>query len=224
MTMIYNEYRTENLENEYPFKYNDQINNNYIVDAVFWLEPPVILKKITRDNNYVNFFVNNGIYWRYNISSPIGDYLFNDYGKIILGDISELIEQFPGFVEEVNIPFLDSLCYPDKSLSLVGLNGDIVLVSDADIDTTENNISLSLPLTDEFNCDCLQSLNNEIVIDGNAIIAGDDCTQITGQEGNIYIEDICLPPCYNCNERLTTGDVKQKFDEVDARITALETP
>jgi len=83
-------------------------------------------------------------------------------------------------------------------------------------------IEISLDETPEFTYDCIQTINNQYPLNGHMVISGDECTQILMQPGQLIINDMCLPPCWQCNERLTEGDVHLIMESLEARVSVLE--
>jgi hypothetical protein len=59
------------------------------------------------------------------------------------------------------------------------------------------------------------TVNGNPIVGGNLVITTDNCTEVTVTKGNVIVNDICLPRCYGCNERLTTGDIHLRLDALE---------
>ena len=214
-------WRNKNSTTAYPLKNNSDLPHSLIVDACVFLEPPVALTKIDITPDYYRFFINDGIYWRYPLAGDPPDFLYNDYGKIVLDDLSFFDNKPSGWSADISVEFVETVCYPPVFINLMGLGGDISLAK-VELDIDGEDITLYLPESTSFNYGGISHINNELVVNGNLQLIGDACTQITMRDGLVVIDDICLPPCFDCNDRLTTGDVHLLMTELEDRVTDLE--
>lgn len=211
-------WRNSNSAISYPLKENNQLENDIIVDACIFLDPPVTLVRIEVLQEYIKFYVNDGIYWQFNIvNAP--DYIYNDYGKLVIENINYFTDRPVGYFKDVSIEFLESTCYPNLNLSLLNMTGDITLEVEHEINDKE--ITLELPEVTDFNYSGVSSINGQFIPNKNLQVTGDSCTKVTVREGLIILDDVCLPSCYDCDGRLTTGDVHQLMVELEDRVTSL---
>jgi len=222
MSKLIEGWRNKNSNISYPLKEISTFSTDILLDACFFLDPPVTLTKIVRDVDYILFFINDGIYWQYPVSEPYPDYIYNDYGKLVVQNIDQFLSWPIGNEESYSAEFLESVCYGDHTLSIMDLTGDVIL--SAEIEREGQNLVLYLPETTTFVYGGISHINEELIINGSLQITGDACTQVIMRDGLVAIDDVCLPPCYDCNGRLTTGDVHLLMTELEAKVDALENP
>lgn len=67
--------------------------------------------------------------------------------------------------------------------------------------------------------ECITSINGVRPVDGNFIIAPDDCIQLTEIAGGIKIADICAQPCCGCSE---LNELTTQIDRFGDGITTLQ--
>lgn len=204
------EWRNENSYRDYPLEHNDKIEKDIILDACFYLNSPVYLTRIEPQVKGYKITINENITFYY----TSGKYAFNDFGKICLGSIDKIKTT----TEFENLKFLDSVCYGNFYFSIMGLQGDVVL--DGDIEVTENDIGISVKEQPTISHQCIKSING--IETDHFVLGRDACTEINMYPNGAVIHDICKPPCYNCNERLTTGDVSQVMTGLENRVAELE--
>ena len=212
-------WRNSNAAISYPLKTNTQLENDIIVDACIFLDPPVTLTRIEVMQEHIRFYVNDGIYWQFNIAG-VPDYIYNDYGKLVIENISYFLDRPVGYYEDMSIEFIESVCYPNLNLSLMNMDGEIDLEVEHEINGKE--ITLELPEVTSFVYGGISSVNNQFITNNNLQITGGPCTKVTVREGLVILDDVCLPSCYDCDTRLTTGDVHQLMVELENKVTALE--
>lgn len=212
-------WRNTNSAISYPLKVNNQLKNDIIVDACIFLGPPVMLTRIEVVPEHIRFYINDGIYWQYNIIEK-PDYVYNDYGKLVIENIDYYMDRPVGYFEDMSVEFLESVCYQDLNLGLMGLSGDIVLEVEHEINDKE--IILELSEVTSFVYDGISHVNGQFIVNNNLRITGDSCTKVTERDGLVILDDVCLPSCYDCDERLTAGDVHQLMVELENKVTALE--
>lgn len=204
------QWRDKNSLISYPLEENSVIPTSYILDACFFLPPPVFLVGIEKVTQGVILSILSGnrlIKFYYKGVIP---YAYTDYGKICVGNIDKSIA-------DCSVKFLESVCSNDYNLSLMSLKGDITISTNGQIDEP---LELSLNETAEFTYDCISSINGQSY--EHFVLGRDDCTEINMYPGQAIVTDICKPPCYGCNERLTTGDMDTLMESLEARATELE--
>lgn len=182
----------------YPFYDNQEIPNGVITDAYFTFNGSINLTSST--NTHLIF--NNSM------TMPLHrPYAYNDYGKVIIEDYS----YFKTPRTYTSLKILDTLIYPYTSVSLNGVDT---------IKPMDSTFVLNLPETPNLKCSCIQSINN--VQSPHFTLRGDNCLKPSSYSAHLYIIDSCKPPCYNCNERLTSGDVRRFLNDLKDRVSNLE--
>ena len=204
------EWRNVNAHRSYPLVDNDIVPKDFILDAILFMDGPVTLTRVEYTGGVVKIETDKNVYWE-----ALGDqeYIYNDYGKLVLGVIPEGEYIY-------NVKFLDTVCTRLGGITLLGSHEEVVL--DCKNSVSDNTIEISLDETPEFNCDCITTINGQPALNGHFTLTGDECNQLLPQNGQITINDICLPSCYGCDDRLTVGDVHLYMTELEARATALE--
>lgn len=194
------EWRNQNSQRAYPLYENNQIDNGVIVDACFSFNGPLYLTKteVTRDGNTI-FWINDSMQVTHKPGWP---YAFNDFAKIVF-------QQPPKNKTYTDLKFLETVVHPYKNLTMP-------------YTTISNGLTIALPYLTEASFNCIQKINGEFY--KHFYISRDNCTDVRTYDKRIYVSDICKPPCYDCDTRLTSGDVFQYMTTLEARIDALGTP
>lgn len=229
----FNEWQTENSQRDYPLENNSEVDRHLILDAVFFIESPITLTKIGVSplGNFVEIHIvtpRGPVIFRNHRDPSIRKYhTFTEFGKIVWGDFSFFDNQPPGFfLNYNNVPFLESVIYPTRDLQIQSIAGKVNILQGegSTVVTTvdENEVFINLDETRDFEFTGISTVNNEEPTGQNLIIEGDNCTEVTGVTGLVALNDVCLPPCFQCDERLTTGDVKLSIDQFEANLAALE--
>lgn len=200
-----------NVDQEYTSYPLEPNQFRFVEDACFWVRPPVVLYKIVA-NIVVIRAAGKEYYFRYN-GQPL----------VINSDAGKIKFRTPPEEGLYNIPFLESVVYNPVHISLMGSAGPATLYNERiECEVTGKNIGIKLDYTNEFQCDCIQKINNVPVSREHIVLETDGCTQASAGAGQIILNDICKPPCYECNTRLTTGDVSVYMAELEERVRQLE--
>lgn len=219
------EWQDQNRNRCYPLEENKELPNDFILDAVFYISSPVILQKIYKNVNL--FLVINDEEYIISLSN-FKPTVFTESGKLIISNnVINLYKDLPdGYSQNYNLKFLDTLCYTQSNLTLMGLAGEVTLISGtkSSVETEDNNITISLEEQTSDVTDSILTINGEPIPNGHLVLSGDNCTSIkaAASKGYLFVDDICKPPCYDCNTRLTSGDVFQFLESLKDRVTALE--
>lgn len=204
------QWREKNSLIAYPLEENDSVPNSFILDACFFLPPPVYLESIEKvPQGIIITILSEERLIRFYYKGVI-PYAYTDYGKICLGNVDRSII-------DCHVKFLETVCSNDYNLSLMSLKGDIDITTNGQIDAP---LDLTLNETTEFKYECISSINGQSY--EHFVLGRDDCTEINMYPGQALIMDICKPPCYGCNERLTTGDMNILMESLETRVTELE--
>lgn len=209
----FQEWRVGNSFRAYPLEENSLIPNSLILDACFYLTAPIYITSVKVEGEDVEIVVNTF----FSFKGKVRTLLKREEGKILLGPWEERLS-----IPSCQVPFQSCITYPTFDLSVENLsNTDLKVWNELE----GYSFQISLPLTPNFECDCVQSLNGVLMPSGHAQLHGDDCTSIMGQVKHlITIDDICLPPCYNCNARISAGgDVHNLYTTLEERVSNLET-
>ena len=219
------EWRNRNASISYPLEENTVLPTFYIVDACFFFVSPAVLytiavkDKIIVTVNEFKFYIPLSIQSEYHTS-------YNDFGKIIV--TKEFVQYYSsmgyGYTQNVNVNFVESICYANNTLSINGLNGEVTVVggekSQVEFDE-DRNIVVSIDEAGDFTDDGIVKINGQEFSSSQLVFSGDPCCKVTMSASQLTVEDICKPPCYKCTERLTSGDVFLKMQELEGRIAAL---
>lgn len=206
------EWHNETSFSDYPFEPNNSIPKDAFLDACFSLNDPVYLTNIKYlGNNKYLIVINNHLEFYY---SGNLNYAYNDFGKLVIGNFSYFKSS-----HTFNLKFLDSVSIKRSNLSIFQSQSDTIITPS---DTIDSNIYLSLPYTSTFDYDCIQQVNSNSPLNGHLTIEHDACMGVTMYPATAYLTDTCKPPCYNCNERLTSGDVHLLMKSLEDRVDDLE--
>ena len=208
------EYRNENMYTSYPFENGNIIE--YITDACLFLDYPVKLTSIERGKRFRKIVINNLITFYYYFEDI---FTATEYGKICVNKPSLEAMQI-GQKIEYNINFLSTVCHGNFSLRLMNSHDSVKLECNALEIQNGNTIALSLPETKDIHCDCITSINGQPF---QGVLGGDACTEANYYKGSVVLNDICKPPCYGCNERLTEGDVHKFMLCLEGKVDEIET-
>ncbi len=214
------EWRNQNENRSFPLKANRIVSSDLMVDAIFYTKETFKLLRIENYEYYLLFQMDNNIYWRYPKTSLL-DYTYNNYGKIVVGNTQMFDRFYDGQVLECGLEFEENVFVGADELRLMWLSGDIELKGQ--LTKRENTIGISAEEFLEFKCDCITTINNQPGDKGHFRLTGDKCTQVIMNPSMATLNDKCLPPCYDCNSRLESGDVHLTMQALEDRVAILET-
>jgi hypothetical protein len=165
-------------------------------------------------------------------------------GVVCLGDLEEFFGKTPegsySFSPEETM--IEPCCIRPSSIgvrriiavdssgySSVGFSGDVRLVAGENIrfdyDNSENALIISADPNSGYSdtCDCESSENNVVrSINGISVydvnIVGDDCVNVTSDNGIVRISDECSKPCCGCAE---TSFINQTINDLQTSVNAL---
>lgn len=220
------EWQTENSLRDYPLENNSEFDTEYILDAIIYHDKATLLSigrselgsfveiEVLVDEQQIVKFRTTGEEY----------YTYTDFGKIVWGRKAvEFMGKPLGYKEMYHINFIPTVCIPSRKLFLMGEAGKLNLIGKK-IETEGTEISISLDQTPEIKYTGIFTINGIAPENGNYIMGRDDCTELNGVQGQLVVNDVCLPPCYNCNERMSEGDIKQGIDSIESRLLELEGP
>lgn len=194
----------------------------------------------------ISAYINASEHEKYESYQISGTGSFSDArGVICIGDMAEFIEQTPDGLytfspEEARI---EPTCIHPSSVSVrtlkaedasgytsLGLSGDVKLIAGENIrfdyDSSDNALWVSADpdsgYTDACNCEdngqqhIVRSINGIQV--ENVEIVGDECVQVSKDNGIITISDTCAKPCCGCAE---TAFINQTINDLQTSVNTL---
>lgn len=193
----------------------------------------------------ITVYANSGSHSKYDSYQVSGTGSFSEArGVVSLGDLDAFFEQTPdglySFSPEETM--VEPTCIrpsavgvrsvravDDSGYSSIALTGDVNLVAGENIrfdyDPSDNSLVVSADPNSGYaeDCDCgasetsfVRSINGIAVEDVE--IVGDECIQVTKENGVIRISDECSKPCCGCAE---TSFINQTINDLQTSVNTL---
>lgn len=167
---------------------------------------------------------------------------YDSVGYVMLGNLDEVDRLPPGFYTftptagELESDAIRPMLRAVSRLSVINntelseaIYGDVTLVAGANMRITVSTAGdqtfitfdaiANANLNQECLCeipevgDCITAINGVTGVNGNFVIAPDDCVQITEISNGIKIADICAQPCCGCAELNEIIDQIERFGD-----------